>query len=265
MNRDDVICLIEMLGRYRPDYAQWRSDQAHELAARYGTEPAVEQEAMIDSACRTLASIDAVEAADVLEQIETGQLPLPQTPRGFMQWERLVEVIRASVLDDRRRRREADKFDREQSPRFHCLDCLDAGSVLVYYPPFLEWLRPTFAEYERSGFPPGWFAAESRRWYRRLMLKEVKAPATLPLACRCASPAAKVYQAQVAKLRDQVRATGAGRAAHVGVWNPERQCRVVGDERVDLALWYASHEPNESFTWQADPMQYVGNGGFEDE
>lgn len=265
MNHDETMCFIRGVSTYRPDFAAWWSEQVGITVRATGLDEGAATNSMFDSVCRQLAEIDAGEAIDLLSRLESGEAAIPVTAGGYPRWESFVGFVRSSVLDDRRRRRDLNRRERESEPRFHCLHCLDAGSVLVYYPPFVEWLRPTFEEYQRGVFPAGWFQAASQAWYGRAVRKEVKAPATLPLACHCQSPAARTFRSQVSRMREAIAAGGVGRAAFVGVWNPERQCRCGGAEAEELARWYATHRPNESYEWQPDLMQYAGGEKFEDE
>ena len=263
MNSDEVKGFIRSVSAFRPDFAAWWGDQVGVTCRSTGLGAAEAVETMFASVCRQLAEVDASESIDLLSQLEAGDKQLPATAGGYVRWEEFIGFVRRTILDERRQRRMADRsVDRDSEQRFHCLDCLDAGHVLVFYPPFLEWLRPTFEEMQRTGFPAGWFTRVAGQWYGRLKLKQVRAAATVPLACVCDSPAATIYRAQVRSMKDS---GGVKRAAYIGVWNPEKMCRIAGDEAEDLARWYATHRANDSFDWTPDLMQYAGGEKFGDE
>lgn len=246
MTRSDAICVLQTIDRMRPPFVEWRTKQANTLAANHGTTAAEELKAMVDSFARTLADLDTAEVADVVDAMEVGRVPMPF-------WSELASSLRTAVLDDRRGRRDASRGEREATLRYSCLECRDFGAVTVYYPPFVEWLRPRFEAYVESGFPEGWYGAASREWYRKVALKEAKAIAEVSLACCCNCDNARIFQRQVATQRETRGTAKPIRAAHPGVWNPDRQPRVTGEPEADLAAWYGNHV---AYEWTPSPGEY---------
>lgn len=246
MTRSDAICVLQTIDRMRPTFVEWRTKQANTLAANHGTTAAEELKAMVDSFARTLADVDTTEAADVVAAMEVGRVPLPF-------WSELATSLRTAVLDDRRGRRDAERGERESTLRYKCIECRDFGAVTVYYPPFVEWLRPRFEAYQESGFIDDWYGVATSEWYRKVALKEAKATAEVSLACCCNCDNARIFQRQVETQRETRGTAKPKRAAHPGTWNPDRQRRVTGDTEADLADWYASHA---AYEWSPQPGEY---------
>ncbi len=163
----------------------------------------------------------------------------------FKRWSELAATIRNASLDSRRARKATERNERERSPRYQCLSCRDSGAVMVYYPPFVDWLRPRFEQWQATGFPRFWYSGVAREWYGRLSQGEVKGPAEITVACHCQCEYARIYQQQVAAMNESRGTQKPRRAAHPGVWNPQRQCLSSGDAEHDLAEWYATHQAHE--------------------
>lgn len=246
MDRNNAINVLETIDRMRPPYVEWRVAQAKKLAAAHGTTDREELRAMIDSFARTLAEIETDEAAAVVEGMELGRVAMPF-------WSELATAIRSSVMDDRHSRRAAERSEREKSPRYKCLDCQDSGAVMVFYPPFIEWIRQRFEAYQASGFPLMWFENASREWYCKLNQGEVKGPAEVSVACCCDGDNARIYQRQVSVMRETRGTAKPKRAAHPGVWNPERQQLSKGLPEDELAAWYADHA---AYEWTPNEGEY---------
>lgn len=251
MERSQAISVLETIDRMRPPFVEWRAAQARKLAAAHGTTERDEQRAMVDSFARTMAEIDFDEATAVVEAMEVGSVPTPF-------WSELATTIRTAAMEDRRGKRAAKRLERESSPRYHCPHCRDSGAVVAFYPPFVEWLRPHFEGYEASGFPHDWFDVAKRQWYGRLRRYEVRGPAEVCLACCCDGDAARVYQRQVAAMSETRNGPKPKRAAHVGVWNPDRQALSRGLPEDDLAAWYATHA---AYEWAPADDEYASRFG----
>lgn len=246
MKRTDAICVMQTIDRMRPTYIDWRNDQASKLANAHGTSDGEEMRAMVDSFARTLADVDTTEAAAVVESMEMGRVALPF-------WSELATAIRSAALEDRRGRREVDRNSRAGSLKYACIECRDFGAVTVYYPPFVDWLRPRFEAYQESGFPAGWYEQASHEWYRKVALKEARAIAEVSLACCCNCDNAKIFRRQVEAAKESRETSKPRRSAHPGVWNPSRQRRCTGDPVEDLAAWYAEHQ---AYEWTPNPGEY---------
>lgn len=246
MDRNNAINVLETIDRMRPPYVEWRVAQAKKLAAAHATTEREELRAMIDSFARTLADVETAEAAAVVEGMELGRIAMPF-------WSELATAIRSAVLDDRQGRRAVERIEREKSPRYKCLHCQDSGAVKVYYPLFVEWVRPRFEAYQASGFPLMWFEDAAGEWYVKLNAGDVKGPAEISLACCCSGDNARIYQRQVDAMRETRGTQKPKRAAHVGVWNPDRQQLSTGLPEDELAEWYASHA---AYEWTPNEGEY---------
>lgn len=246
MKRTDAICVMQTIDRMRPTYIDWRNDQASKLANAHGTSDGEEMRAMVDSFARTLADVETTEAAAVVESMEMGRVPLPF-------WSDLATAIRSAAMDDRRGQREAERSGRGSTLKYTCIECRDFGAVTVYYPPFVEWLRPRFEAYEESGFPAGWYEQASHEWYRKVAIKEARAIAEVSLACCCNGDNARIFRRQVEAAKESRESSKPRRAAHPGVWNPDRQCRCTGEPIEDLSAWYAEHQ---AYEWTPAPGEY---------
>lgn len=246
MKRQDAICVMQTIDRMRPTYIDWRNDQASKLANAHGTSDGEEMRAMVDSFARTLADVETTEAAAVVESMEMGRVQLPY-------WSELATAIRSAAMEDRRGRRETERAGRGSSLKYSCLECRDFGAVTVYYPPFVDWLRPRFEAYQESGFPDGWYETASHEWYRKVALKEARAIAEVSLACCCNCDSARVFRRQIEAAKESRESSKPRRSAHPGVWNPDRQRRCTGEPQEDLAAWYGEHA---AYEWVPAPGEY---------
>jgi hypothetical protein len=252
MNRADALCVLTTLDRFRPGYAEWRSEQAHKLAGIHGTKAADESRAMVDSIARTLADVATDEAADVISEMEAGKVPVPF-------WGEMASSIRGAALESRRGRREAERFQRDREERFRCLDCCDRGSVVIYNPDFLEWIRPQFADLDLGGPIP-------LRWYRQLVAAWnhqavgvitdggrgfAACAAEIPLVCQCGCDAAVIFRRQINRMQDSLRDAKAKplRAAYAGQWDPEKHCRQTDDPHADMTEWFEQHSAADRYQW----------------
>jgi hypothetical protein len=262
MNRNDAICVLTAIDRFRPGYAEWRSEQAHKLAGMHGTKASDESRAIIDSVARTLADVTTEEAAAVVEALETGSMSIPF-------WGEMATAIRGQAIDDRRGRRDAERYQRESDRRLHCLDCEDRGNLTVYNPAFIAWIRPRFEECARTGdFPKGWYREAVLNWNRKVVKVLTDkgrgldaAPAEVPLVCRCNCPDAEIFRRQLARMADSLRDAKAKpfRAAYIGQWTQGKQCVMTFDPHADLTAWFAEHDADEAYQWDPHPNEYAAH------
>lgn len=260
MDRSNALCVITSLDRLRPAYAEWRSEQAKKLAAAHATTAVEEAKAMVDSFARTMADVDTDEAAAVVEAMESGVMQIPF-------WGEMATAIRGQAMDDRRGRRDAERYQRESDRRLHCLDCEDRGFIAVYNPAFVAWLRPRFEECEQAGeFPKDWYREAVSKWNRKVVQVLTDkgrgldaAPAEVMLVCRCNCPDAEIFRRQLVRMADSLRDAKAKpfRAAYVGQWTQGKQCVKTFEPHADLTAWFAEHDADEAYQWDPHPNEYA--------
>ena len=249
MNREEFRPLLLRVTAIEPAYRGWIEKMAHSI----GSSIEEAYESMVADWFRAVEQYESSEVAEVLNEIASTRRELPS-------YSKLWRTIAGCACDNRMAAKLAERSSRDREVRVHCLNCMDAGHVLIYYPPFLEWIRPRFEQWQHGGFPARWYEDARSEWYGRARRNEVKATAELSLVCCCNSPQSVLYRGQLDRFRDYMRSPEGKpmRAAYVGQWNPDRHCRVRFSPQEDLAEWYAAHRPNESYEWNPSQFDYAG-------
>lgn len=229
MNRNDAISLLTTLDRFRPTYAEWRSEQANKLAAIHRTNVAEESRAILDSIARTLADVSSEEAAIVIESMESGAVAVPF-------WGEMAATIRREAFADRRARQESAAYS-ERSERLECLDCRDNGVVVIFNPYFVRDFQGEFEKFE--AMPLNFFALIVRWWRENADRPHLGALSHSAL-CDCNCKRRGILAQELAKFERGERKTKKGEpagppACGTAHWN--RQWSPVWPSNIDAELF----------------------------
>jgi len=250
MNRPETIDFVFAFERFQPAFAKWRDAEAGSLAAAHGTSVLVEARGMLDSLVRTLDTVTPDEASSALQAMESGSLAVP--PYGS-----LGLVVRSYAADSRRH---AATYTARDERRYKCIVCLDTGLLEVINPHFVEWFRPTFFGYKADGFPKNWRGLAYSEWRKR----DPEQPMIHSAMCSCDCPRIATMKSERELFRKNDRRLkreplglpACGAANYVSGRMPVVTGRIFLREILDA--WYAEHEPNEIYEWDADAFEYPG-------
>jgi hypothetical protein len=237
MNRNDALCLLTALDRFRPAYAEWRSEQANKLAAMHRTTIAEESRAMIDSIARTLSEVTTAEAAAVVEGMESGAVAVPF-------WGEMAATIRRESFADRRAREESAAYSKP-AERLTCLDCRDNGYVVIFNPYFVRDFRSEFERFDN--IPPRFFALIVRWWRENADRQHLGAISHAAL-CDCSCKRQGILASELTKFERGERKTKKGEPAGPPAcgtahwnrhWSPVWPSNMDGELFDALARFYA--------------------------
>ncbi len=145
-----------------------------------------------------LADVDLENANRCLSRMVRGDV---ETPTYASEWDKIIATIRKWCRNNRLPKLTTDVVCQDDERKFHCLDCLDSGTVVVINPELANSFRSYFAKleptYKGDGYATESFAsscqeamARARRW-----CKENKAgPITAAVNCYCDAAAARRHK-----------------------------------------------------------------------